>query len=330
MRKRIIVLAGVLACVALNVMVFLWSRSGPIERSALAQVAKTPTVERESDSKAHRERARMKIREIASESIEELVEKLPDDQYIHYPGIRTGLENPEFCFEWMLTNRRVARLDAELRKLEPKQAAAIVESAFDTIFDAHRRNLDQVFRRAKDPSVPVIKGSMRATQFGLVHSLFLAFRFLEREAAFQRVAEVRTFAGQTRDLWAASEFLDDGDRMVLAMVGEPDNAFYVSLILNALPVEAGDRLLAESGLAALGDVKLVELTAWDAEPGTYDVAHTRYGIPIDNTRGMTKFRVFHWNGRNFQPFANLREPQRQLITKFLEMSRGYSDFGFRK
>jgi hypothetical protein len=54
---------------------------------------------------------------------------------------------------------------------------------------------------------------------------------------------------------------------------------------------------------ALSDLERreIELTAWDAETGTFDYTRVHENVPIDDSKGTTKVVLYQWGDKRTDP-----------------------------
>lgn len=292
-RGKIEIAVGLALLVCVNVALIAMYRSS--RKEPLKPQAPDVAHHVEDFVAEHRERQRAIIQSIKSESIEQLVESLADDSHVRYPGILTGLDDAQLCWPYVLSNRRAIRLLAVSRDQDAAARAALIRKAYDFTFETHKQAIERVIASYKDPSNPKNSQSLTGSRIGVCCTLFLTADCEGREATARRVDQVREFARDIRQELADSKDLPEMVHFVIGRFLEPDSAFYVSLIMHLTPEEQRAAVLAESGLDQMGSLTTVDLSEWDAEPGTYDLIRQRQ-LHTSDLGTTDRYAVFAWNG----------------------------------
>jgi hypothetical protein len=294
-RKSVIALF--LIAVAVNVAAVVWYRSArklPFVPEA-TQAAPQQQQDITDFIQTHRERTRALIQELRSESTNEMVEKLSDDSHVRYPGILTGLDDAQLCWQHVLSNRRAIRLLSIYREIDPEARVRQVAQAFDQTFKTHQDAIERVIASYENPANPKNNQSLTGSRIGVCCGLFLTAE-CDRKQLTERIARTRQWAEAVRQQLKLKPQLPEMAHFVIARFLEPDNAFYVSLIMHITPKDQQEATLKDHGLDQMGILMPIELTAWDAEPGTFDLVRQRQlhpGNPGDLTE---QFQNFAWNG----------------------------------
>jgi hypothetical protein len=322
MKKRVQV-GAVIALALLNVLV-VWIvvefRDRPGKRLPVADLSAELVRKREVNTAFHREKAKAATAVIAEETVDELVEKLVDDEQASYPGINLSHGRPQACWEWSLMSRRVWRLLAECKDLEPVERAKIVDRAFDHALSLHKTAFEVVRQSYLDPQAPKNEQSMLATKLGICRSLFLAAKCQSRSDLFKKIDAVRTYAREEIDLFETTdfpikeEFIRNSVKNTGREDGEPDNAFYVNIGLYVCPHEEREALIEAAGLKRLLRTRMIQLTAWNAEPGSYDFAQLHRGESYKPSDVVESIEMFEWNGNSIDGIGVQEAAVAKLLT----------------
>jgi hypothetical protein len=276
--RRVAVIGAPIVLGLYAALLIVPARTGQVLKSGAGAVEAASAPAALSGDRMHQ---REVIAGIRNESLDELIDKLVDYQHLFFPGFHMPELNPPICWKLCLSNRRVWRAISELERLSPKEREAKVNRAFEQAL-------------ATDLKYPQ---PALATQCGLCGALFLSARFEGPQRLFERIEQLRPLAREK-------------------LVVEPDDPFYMNLVLNVCPKASRERLLAESGLARLIRSGTIDITRWDAEPGAFDRRNGSSPIYVNPADVIERVPTCDFTGASV-PGAGIQEA---AVAKLLELA----------
>ncbi|QDU37472.1 hypothetical protein Mal4_17860 [Maioricimonas rarisocia] len=253
------------------------------------------------------------IADVASEPVPMLIQNLIDTSAWFSPAGLSGQEMAQRCWHVVLGNRRCSRLSEELAAMPPHERDTLLEEAFRTTFGMHQDTFDRALTSYETPGAPKNEQSALATQLGVCCSLFLIAEHRELDELLDRIDAVQRFGEEVRNRIKSSEAIPPAVQFVANAHVEPDNAFYISVVLDAVPAQQRDQLIAAADLNGVGTLKEIELTTWNAEPGTFDSVHAWQGLPVDRTGGTETKTAFEWDGERLMDHERQQDVVQQLL-----------------
>lgn len=294
-RKLIVAIFGAIACIVnIAIVALMTSPRGPAALLGGDEIVAGER-QRETAVETHRRRARETIRVIQKESNDEIVLNLVGDAHVFYPGIQNNQFNPQLFWEFTLSSRRVWRLNEVLGKQSADERARLIDRAFNNAMQLHEAAFRRVYEKCKDPKAPDNKQSLLATRIGLCSSLFLTARHQDPQDVVKKLAELQKLITKIRDLFADVSDSFPASVALKEMLA-PDDTFYVNLVLYLIPDAERRAVLEQLGAEKLFRNRMIEVTRWDAEPGSYDFAHTHLREPYSSDDVVASIWTYEWTG----------------------------------
>lgn len=272
---------------------------------------------RQGGSPDHRERASAMIRAIAREDLAELLENLRSEDYLLYPGIPNERAFAQTNFEELIANRRFIRVLDLLESMPRPEAVRTVRQFAEGSIPRQVETFERIWRSYEDPDAPKNKVSMRGNQLAMCAALYLLGTYESTKSVLDQLTKIRESAKTLREDLKRRESLPEGLKHVMARFVEPDNAFVVSVLLDATQ---RDKSLMEtqkneikSKAIGIFSVEL-DVTGWNADPGTYDFVYRFQGVPLDTSKGTRRFNVYQWTDE----LDNDRAKQSDVVAELLE------------
>jgi hypothetical protein len=242
------------------------------------------------------------IETLQSESFNESVSKLVDEQFYYYPGYYSARKFDQVNLEQVLSNRRCLKVFSELEELPISDREEECRRIFRSVFDDHAKLIRDAISRLKASLPSNSTQSSHGTQLALATSLLATAKYGATEDLQLQVAAIEDFEDEINNKLELLEGSSVG-RLIspwAQMLSVPDRR----LVMNAVCVHGQRPDVASNSnrikkICAGLVVTEIPLAHWSAKITWFDVPRRIENLPVDESSGITIYILYGWPGDSF-------------------------------
>ncbi len=276
-----------------------------------------------------RKRIDDKIAELALEPFDTSVNLLSDNASYHKPGYHSPRLGDQVCLETALSNRRCVKLINTFEEFSRPEADKRCRQMFDLIFERHKNAIRTGLRRAEDVSAPANNQSIRATQLGICAIMLITAQYASTDILKEQFAHLDVFRAEIETRFSNAERIavpvfraaaianlsgwSNGPvHAISATYPYRDTSIYESTLihvvrefcvpdaraqLNILNIHVKNSAAFSKSIKEIcNDYPTMELSVanWNANMTVFDPPHWMEGIPLDKSKGLSKYVFYDW------------------------------------
>jgi hypothetical protein len=299
-RERWLAWAGVVALLLLTIGV-VWLRHFNVE-GGLDESQRTYP-----GSPIHLRRTKELIHRIATESQDDLINNLLNDDQVYFlPSVQPGiLEQTDLVR--CLSSRRTLRLWQVLSELPEAERVSVLRRLWEKVLAEHQATIEWSLQRELDPSVAREDGRPKpllATKMAVIACWWMTMHIEGLSPLLNDMAQLEAYAQEVEERLAGDPRYSERTRFYVQGYLQPDNACKLNLLVLAIERHVGqapnkaDALREKLKHHGLPTSRL-SLAVWNAKVGPFDTVHVYEGVGIDHTNGVKEFDLHGWGKHRF-------------------------------